>query len=37
MCGTADVATAMSVESVGQTAIEEGENAIQALEWGARF
>lgn len=37
MCGTADVATATSVGSVGQTAIEEGEKAIQALEWGARF
>ncbi len=37
MCGTADVATARSVGSIGQMAIEEGENAIQALEWGARF
>ena len=31
------MATAISVGSVGQTAIEEGENAIQALECGARF
>ena len=37
MWGTADVATARRVGSVGQTAIEDGEKAIQALEWGARF
>ena len=37
MCGMADVATARRVGSVGQMAIDEGEKAIQALEWGARF
>ena len=37
MCGTADVATARRVGSVGQTAIEEGEKAIQAWDWAARF
>ena len=37
MWGTADVATARRVRSVGQRAIEEGEKATQAFEWGARF
>lgn len=37
MCGTELVATASNVESVGQTAIEAGENAIQPVECGARF
>ena len=37
MWGTAEVATARRVGSVGHSATEEGEKAIQALEWGARF
>lgn len=37
MCGTADVATARRVGSVGHTSTEEGEKAIQAFERGARF
>lgn len=36
-CGIADVAMARSVGSVGHIATEEGEKAIQAFEWGARF
>ena len=37
MWGTELVATASSVGSVGQTAIEAGEKAIQPEECGARF
>ena len=37
MCGTAEVAIAMTVESVGQTEIEDGENVTYAFECGARF
>ena len=37
MWGCAEVAIARSVGSVGQIAMLEGEKAIQALEWGARF
>lgn len=37
MYGTAEVATAKSVGSVGEMATEDGENAIQALDCGARF
>ena len=37
ICGTVDVPTARSVGSVGQRAMEEGVNATQAFEWGARF
>ena len=32
MCGTAEVATAKSVGSMGELAIDDGEKAIQALE-----
>ena len=37
MWGVEEVAMARRVGSVGERAIEEGEKAIQALEWGARF
>ncbi len=37
MCGMADVATANREESTGDSANADGVNAIQALEWGARF
>ena len=37
MCGTAEVATASSVGSVGCGESAEGVKATQAFEWGARF
>lgn len=37
ICGRDEVATASSVGSVGQRAMEDGEKGIQAFEWGARF
>ncbi len=37
MYGTADVATASNVGSVGHSARDDGEKATQAFECGAKF